>query len=95
MLVVAQDQETLRVRSALAADDPGSPDYLAALTGSPISRGNQFDVLVNGDRIFPAMLDAIARATRRVSFETYIFDEGAVAARFTRALEDAARRGVT
>jgi cardiolipin synthase len=40
------------------------------------------------------MLDAIGRARRRVSFESYIYGKGRVADQFTRALADAARRGV-
>jgi cardiolipin synthase len=41
------------------------------------------------------MLDAINRARRRINFETYIYDTGEVADKFTGALEAAARRGVT
>src|SRR6185503_14721048 len=94
LLALAQDQETLKVRSAISAEDPRHSAYLAALVGAALSRGNRYDVLTNGDQIFPAMLDAIRNAKRRISFETYIYDKGDVADRFTKALEDAARRGV-
>ena len=94
-LLFAQDQVTLRMRSAVSAEDSRHPDYVAALVGTELSRGNAFDVLTNGDQIFPAMLEAIEGARRRISFETYIFDTGEVATRFTEALERAARRGVT
>jgi cardiolipin synthase len=40
------------------------------------------------------MLAAIARATHRVSFESYIFDTGAIPSRFVRAFEEAAQRGI-
>ena len=93
-LMFAQDQETLRVHSASAAGEPGAPAYLAALAGADLTRGNHYDVLTNGDQIFPAMLDAIRAAKRRISLETYIYDTGAVAADFTTALDEAARRGV-
>ncbi len=93
-LLFAQDQETLRLRSELAADDPRFPSYVAALVGAPLTRGNHYTVLTNGDQIFPAMLAAIDEAKRRISFETYIFDTGSVATQFTAALERAARRGV-
>src|ERR1044072_4248976 len=33
-----------------------------ALTGAPIARGNDVDLLINGDPIFPAPLDAIRGA---------------------------------
>jgi cardiolipin synthase A/B len=93
-LAFAQDQETLRVRTDVAADDARQPAYLAALLGTDITVGNRFDVLTNGDQIFPAMLEAIDGAKRRISFETYIFDKGQVADKFIDALARAARRGV-
>ncbi len=93
-LVIAQDQETLHVRTPLAGDDPRFPDYLARLAGRPITSGDSYAVLHNGDETFPAMLSAIERARERISFESYIYSEGKVADRFTRALIAAARRGV-
>jgi cardiolipin synthase A/B len=94
LLMFAQDQETLKIRSAVSAEDPHHPAYIAALVGSALSKGNRYDVLTNGNQFFPAMLDAIRHAKRRISFETYIYDTGAVATQFTTALEEAARRGV-
>jgi cardiolipin synthase len=94
LLMFAQDQETLQIRSAVGAEDPRHSAYLAALVGAALSRGNRYDVLTNGDQFFPAMLDAIRNAKRRISFETYIYDKGQVGDEFTTALEAAARRGV-
>jgi cardiolipin synthase len=94
-LVVAQDQITLRIRSAVSAEDRAFSPYVASLLGADISRGNDLEILTNGDQIFPAMLAAIDGAKRRISLETYIYDKGEVANRFTDALAAAARRGVT
>jgi cardiolipin synthase len=93
-LLFAQDQETLHIKSPTAAEDSAFPDYVAALVGSAVTRGDEYAILANGDAIFPAMLEAIRNARRRISFETYIYDQGAVAEEFTRALSDAAKRGV-
>ena len=93
-LVIAQDQETLQIRTSLAADDARFPDYLATLLGDPLSSGDTYIVHTNGDKAFPAMLAAIAGAQHRIAFETYIFGTGEVAERFVSALEAAARRGV-
>ena len=94
-LVIAQDQETLRVRTSLATTDPRFPGYLSKLVGHPLTTGDRYTVLTNGDTAFPAMLEAIARAKHRVSFEGYIFDSAsAVAAQFVEAFESAARRGL-
>ena len=93
-LLIAQDQETLRVRTPLAAGDAAFPEYLARLLGAPLTTGDSYVVYTNGDETFPAMLDAIGRARHRVSFETYVYESGEIADRFTAAFEAAARRGV-
>jgi cardiolipin synthase A/B len=95
VLAIAQDQETVELRSTISAEDPGAADYLAALVAADLVEGNTYDVLVNGDQVFPAMLQAIAGARERISFETYVYDAGRAADQFTDALEQAARRGVT
>jgi cardiolipin synthase len=94
VLGIAQDQEVLQIDSVRAASDPEFPAYIAALTGTALTTGNGFQVLVNGDQSFPAMLAAIRGAKRQIGFETYIYSAGAVADQFTSALEEAARRGV-
>jgi cardiolipin synthase A/B len=94
LLVLAQDQVTLKTRSAVGAAEPRHATYMAGLIGAQLTRGNRFTVLTNGDQIFPAMLKAIAGARRRISFETYIYKKGEMAEAFTRAFEQAARRGV-
>ena len=93
-LVIAQDQETLRIRTPVAADDPSFPKYLATLIGDPLTSGDTYTVLTNGDKALPAMLAAIDAAQHRIAFETYIYDAGEAGELFTTALEAAARRGV-
>jgi cardiolipin synthase len=93
-LLIAQDQETLRVRTSVAATDPQYPQYLARLLGHPLTVGDTYIVHTNGDTAFPAMLAAIDAAKHRVSFEGYIYTPGAIADRFTAAFASAARRGV-
>jgi cardiolipin synthase len=56
--------------------------------------GNRIDILVNGDRIFPAMLEGIAQAQWEICFETFIYWSGEIAQEFADALVSAARRGV-
>ena len=93
-LLIAQDQETLRVRTELPATDPQFADYLARLLGAPVTSGDAYIVHTDGSDAFPAMLDAIDRAQHRISFETYVYQEGEIGTRFSDALEAAARRGV-
>ena len=94
-LVIAQDQETLRVRTSLAATDPRFPGYLAKLSGHALTSGDRYTVLTNGDAAFPEMLAAIGAAKHRVAFEGYIYNsQEDIARQFTDAFAAAAQRGV-
>jgi cardiolipin synthase len=75
-------------------DDPQFRRSLGVLLGPPIIEGNKAEVLLNGDQIFPAMLDAIRSAQQSISFETYIYWEGTIGREFTDALSERARAGV-
>jgi cardiolipin synthase len=94
VLLIAQDQETLQVRTTAAVGDPDFSRHLARLLGRPLSEGAEVVAYADGRQAFAVMLDAIAGAERRISFEQYIYGPGAVADRFTAALESACRRGV-
>lgn len=94
LLLIAQDQDTLRVDSPVEASDPRFADYLASLVGTVARGGDSYTVLRNGDEVYPAMLAAITDAKSRIVFETYVFSDGAAGKQFAAALEAAARRGV-
>ncbi len=94
LLLIAQDQETVRVRSPLGSGDARFAAYVASLVGVPVTEGDAYQMLMNGDDIFPSMLDAIDKARHRVSFECFIYSDGEISRRFTSALIAAARRGV-
>jgi hypothetical protein len=62
--------------------DVGGPSFLRAaeaLTGAPISYGNDAELLVNGDQIFPSYLDAIKAAEVTVNMLTYAYWRGEIA----------------
>src|SRR5437763_9470879 len=75
-------------------DDPQFRRSLGVLLGPPIVDGNKVEVLLNGDRIFPAMLKAIHEAKQTIDFETYIYWSGDIGREFTEALSERARAGV-
>lgn len=56
--------------------------------------GNRVRLLRDGTEAFPAMLDAIERARKRVLLEMYWFDSDAVGARFRDSLLRARQRGL-
>lgn len=95
LVFIAQDPETLRVESAVAAADPAFPPYVASLVGAPVQLGDAYTVLHNGDETYPAQLAAIDHAKSRINFETYVFKDGEIGDRFVEALARAAERGVT
>ncbi len=77
-----------------ATDDPQFARAMSVLLGPPIVAGNEVQVLVNGDRIFPAMLQAIAQAQQTITFETYIYWSEAIGQKFADALTERAQAGV-
>lgn len=46
---------------------------MGVLLGLAILQGNRFEALLNGDRIFPAMLAAIRDAKKTITFESHIY----------------------
>lgn len=94
VLYLAQDPRTLHVRSAFGAGAPEFPEYLANLINAPVTRGDAYTILQNGDAFYAAMLGAIGRARKRIQLETYNYNSGEMGEAFTNALADAARRGV-
>jgi cardiolipin synthase len=77
--------------------DIGDREFLRAaeaLTAAPISDGNDVELLVNGDRIFPAFLETIERAERTVNLLTYVYWRGDIARDVARLLCRRAREGV-
>jgi cardiolipin synthase len=76
------------------AEDPQFARTMGALLGPGLLEGNLVDVLLNGDEIFPAMLQAIRGAKETITFETFIYWSGSIGKEFADALADRARAGV-
>jgi len=74
--------------------DPQFRRSMGVLLGPPIIEGNRVETLLNGDQIFPAMLDAIRGARKTITFETYIYWSESIGKEFSDALTERARAGV-
>ncbi|WP_217912744.1 phospholipase D-like domain-containing protein [Miltoncostaea marina] len=77
--------------------DVGSEGFLRAaeaLTGAPVTRGNRAELLINGDRIFPAFLETIAGARRTLNLLTYVYWTGEIAEQVADAVCERAEAGV-
>ena len=74
-----------------------SPQFersMGVLLGPSITQGNEVKELLNGEQIFPPMLDAIRSAQHSITFETYIYWSGDIGKQFADALSERARAGV-
>lgn len=75
-------------------DDPQFMRAMGLMLGPAIIDGNKAQELIDGDQIFPAMLDAIKSAKKTVLFETYIYWSGEIGQQFADALSERAKAGV-
>ena len=83
-----------RIEHQYGVVDPQFLRSMGQLLGPPIISGNRITGLVNGDQIFPAMLEAIRGATQSINLETYIYWSGEVGRQFADALAERAKAGV-
>ncbi|GJH02438.1 cardiolipin synthase [Paraburkholderia terrae] len=83
-----------KIERRYGSDDPQFIRSMGLLLGPPVTSGNCFDVLLNGDEIFPSMLEGIASAQKTITFETFIYWSGAIGEQFASALSEKARSGV-
>lgn len=67
---------------------------MGSLLGPGFVPGNRVTSLLNGDQVFPAMLEAIHSARHTITFESYIYWSSTIGKQFTEALSDRARAGV-
>jgi cardiolipin synthase len=74
--------------------DPRFQRTMSHLLGPPVVPGNRVTTLLNGDKAFPAMLDAIKSARHSITLEAYIFWPGKMGTTFAEALVERARAGV-
>lgn len=83
---------------------PQAPDHalqgvvdraLDRAAGSRVIPGNRVELLFNGPKIFPAMLERIAAARRWIHLDSYIFRGDETGRRFADALLERAAAGVT
>ena len=75
----------------------GSAEFLRAteaITMAPITHGNEIELLINGDEIFPAMIETMRGARRSLNFLSYLYWSGDIGTEIASALCDRAKAGV-
>ncbi|CAH2897559.1 MAG: putative phospholipase D family protein [uncultured Paraburkholderia sp.] len=83
-----------KIERLYPSNDPQFTRSMGLLLGPPVVGGNQFQVLVNGDEIFPSMMEGIRSAQHTITFETFIYWSGAIGEKVAHALSEKARAGV-
>lgn len=94
MNLTAQKRIEARPTHLYSTNDPQFLRSMGVLLGPPLIDGNRITTLINGDQIFPAMLEAIRAARHTINFETFIYWSGDIGREFAEALAERARAGV-
>jgi cardiolipin synthase A/B len=93
-ITAAEHRVDKEVEHLYPVDHPEFQRAMGLMMGPAIVEGNRVRELLNGDEIFPEMLEAIRGARRTVLFETFIYWSGEIGDSFADALSDRARAGV-
>jgi cardiolipin synthase len=75
----------------------GSDEFLRAteaITMAPITHGNEIELFINGDEIFPALIETMRSAERSLNFLSYLYWSGDIACEVADALCDRAQAGI-
>ena len=82
------------VPSLYSTEDEQFTRVMSVMLGPALVNGNRATVLVNGDQIFPVMLEALRSAQKTITFEMYIYWSGRIGKEFADVLSERARNGV-
>ena len=76
----------------------GEPAFFPTMEAhaqAPIIGGNRLTLLLNGEQIYPAILEAIRGARRSITYAQYSYEDGKIARDVAEALAERCRSGVT
>jgi cardiolipin synthase len=96
-LSAAQSKAILERLQSRSAETSIFERHLAleeAIVGSPLTTGNQVDLLQDGPATYTAMFASILAAQDHINMETYILEDDDVGQRFAQALIDKQQQGV-
>src|SRR3954468_3903247 len=74
------------IEANYGGDDPAFRETISHHLHDPLVPGNKITELINGHEIFPAMLEAIRRASNTITFENFIWRSGELSDQFIEAL---------
>jgi len=94
VLTSSEKKLQYKVEHLFSVDDEQFLRSMESVLAPATVGGNKITAFINGDRFFPAMLDAIGSAKHTITFETFIYWQGEIGRRFAEALCERARAGV-
>jgi cardiolipin synthase len=97
VLVAASACSHVPVHRTLPPMNLGEPAFFPTIEAhaqAPIVGGNRLTLLLNGEQIYPAILDAIRKARRTITYAQYSYEDGRIAEDLARALAERCRAGV-
>ncbi|MBC7785575.1 MAG: cardiolipin synthase B [Burkholderiales bacterium] len=94
VLTAHEKQVQHQIEHRYGVEDPQFARSIEGLLPPALVSGNRVAALLNGDEIFPAMLEAIRSAKQTITFETFIYWSGEIGSEFAAALTERARAGV-
>lgn len=78
----------------VAVEDPSFAPTLEAYTAAPVRWGNRVDLLLNGEQIFPAQIEAIRSAQSTFTYAQYLYETGPPARALVKAMSERCQAGV-
>src|SRR5499425_3795015 len=79
---------------AVAVGDPSFAPTMEAYTAAPVRWANRVDLLLNGEQIFPAQVEAIRSAQKTFTYAQYVYEAGPPAQALLKAMTERCRAGV-
>jgi cardiolipin synthase A/B len=78
----------------VAVSDPAFVPTMEAYTNAAVTSGNRVELLLNGDQIFPAQVEAIRSARRSITYAQYFYEDGRPAEQIVQAISERCRAGI-
>ena len=91
---VLKEMKTFRVPPTLAGEAPFARSVFEGLADVPFTRGNHAQLLLNGQKTFEAIFEAISSAQEYILLQFFIVRDDGLGNRLRAILEERAQKGV-
>src|SRR3984893_15813055 len=78
----------------VAIEDPSFAPTMEAYTAAPVRWANRVELLLNGEQIFPAQVEAIRSAQKTFTYAQYVYETGRPAEALLKVMSERCQAGV-